>query len=328
MAGGDADDKAFTDRTTFSFEKGGDQSITRLEAEFAVLLPSQGDLSCEVNNNRANGYSGPLTVKFIEPDSGREIAALTPPKNGNHGMWYAFEISRERLLKPARTQELAPLPVKFDASRIPSLGLVSNQAARPRLGTARLISATEPARVALLDSIDAKDIVLADPQHTRIPRERIVWVELLDWQLDPAASPKNIQTETPPLRWVSYGVSTTNSITLPPGAYFARMIVPPYCLSGMDRGDSFAVKDERSLQCHKGDMDQSPFHSEMVATLTLPPDPAVNFQIANAYTNVWSGHWEFVILHAISNRRIVDFKSGNWQLNASCKTQSSKLMAP
>jgi hypothetical protein len=325
VEGADADDKAFTDRTTFSFEKGRDQAITRVEAEFAILLPPEGDLRCEVNNNRANGNSGPLSIKFIDPETDREIAILPL---GKHGMWYAFDIAREKLIKPSRTQKLVPIPVKFEASRIPTLRLLSKQAARPGKGMARLVFSEEPARVALLDSIDTKDVCLGGTEQKRIPRERVVWIELLDWQLDMAHPTKDGKKETPPLRWVSYGCSTTNSITLPSGTRFSRMIVPHYCLFGMDSNDSFIVKDERIFQCYKGAMDQSPFHSEMVATLALPSEPAVNLEIANAYTNIWSGHWEFVILQALSNRWIEDFKSGNWELSTSRKIQTSKLMTP
>ena len=96
----------------------------------------------------------------------------------------------------------------------------------------------------------------------------------------------------------------------------------------MDRNDSFVLKDERSVQCDKGGMDQSPFHSEVVATLSLPPEPAVNFDFSNAYTNIWSGSLEIVIQQALSGRRVAEFKSAPGELEASRKIQRSKLMGP
>lgn len=328
VQGADADDKASTSRTSFSFEKGPDRSITRVEAEFLILLPPTGNLRCEVENNRSNAPSGHLGVKFIDPEDNREIAVLPVGTYGTYGGWHDFEIDRARLLKGTSPLKLSPLSTKFKASAVPTLGLISRQPSRPARGSARLIHATEPARVVLLDGMDTTEIRLGGAQPTRLPRKHFAWIELLDWQLEPSIpAPENTQ-ESPPLRWVSFGCSTVNSITLPAGATFSRMIVPPYCLFGVDRGDEFAVKDERILSCEKGVMDQSPFHSEMVASLSLPPAPTVNLQIANAFTNIWSGHWQFVIQHAVSNRWIQDFQSGPGELATSRKIQTSKIAAP
>ena len=328
VQGADADDKASTSRTSFSFDKGADRSVTRVEAEFLILLPPGGNLRCEMENNRSNGTSGQLGVKFIDPESNREIAVLPVGTYGPFGMWYDFEIDRTRLLKAANPLKLSPLPTKFKAAAVPSLALLSRQPSRPARGSARLIHATEPSRVVLLDGMDTTEIRLGGAQPTRLPRKHVVWIELLDWQLEPSTPPTDGRRVTPPLRWVSFGCSCVNSITLPTGGAFARMIVPPYCLYGMDRGDTFAVRDERILQSEKGDLDLSPFHAEMVATVELPPEPVVSLEIANAYTNAWSGHWEFVILHALSNRWIENFQSGPAELQTSRRIQSAKLMAP
>lgn len=327
LEGSDADDKTSADATTISFDKGSDKSITRLACEVSLLPPATGTVACEINNNRANGYSGALTVRFIDPGSGREIAVLEPPVGDEWRMWCRFEVPVEKFLKPAATQKLSPAITKFEPSKVASLGLLGNKAPQVPPNAARIIYTGETARSASVARIDATTVHLADHHHTTIPRTRVAWIELLDWQSAWQAD-RNPAQETPPLRWSAYGLSTNNSVTLPAGTTFTRLIVPHYPLFGMDRDDTYSVNDERTFRCNKGDMDQSPFHSEMVATLSLPPDPAVNFAYANAYTNAWAGPLEMIVQQVLSGRRVAEFKSGDQELSASRKIQSSKLIIP
>ena len=159
----------------------------------------------------------------------------------------------------------------------------------------------------------------------------MTWIELLNWQGAPPTPPVAASAgaaDTPPLRFSFYGLSTQSSITLPPGAAFSRLVVPPYPLFGMDRDDTYSINDERSFRCDKGDMDQSPFHAELVAGLSVSPEPTLNTGFENAYTNVWGGNLTVMIQQALSGRRVEEFKSGDWELKAIRKIQRSKLMAP
>ncbi len=65
-----------------------------------------------------------------------------------------------------------------------------------------------------------------------------------------------------------------------------------------------------------------------VPRLSAADAPTDWVQINNTFTNIWSGHWEAVLVQSLSNRRILDFESGHWELNTSRKIQRSKLMQP
>ena len=193
---------------------------------------------CEINNHRSNWFSGPLAVKFIDPASGMKIATLEPPKDKQWRMWCRFEIPLAKLLKPSNTLKLEPLAAKLEPAKSsqPSDSWTA-QASRPASGAARLIFVGEPARTVLIEKIDAKTVRLNDPQHAVIPRNRLVWIELLDWQAAwlSAGVAKNPGTaETPPLRF--------SCSVFPPAiqspcrrSLFGRLIVPPYALFGISR---------------------------------------------------------------------------------------------
>ena len=327
-SGQDADDRISADRTSIEFEKGtGDRSATSFTADLTLLVPVTDALSCELMLARANGFAGPLQVRFLNPADGKELVVLSPAKE----FWNRFDIPLAKLKAGAAPSKVACIP----SSEV----TVRNIQAIPPLPAPSTSKDTTAARLCLVDSqVMAGRLQSLDQYSVRmqigisqailIPRGKIACIELNDWEIN-YRGVKPAENLTAPLTVSFAGPSATSYVTLPTTESIARLIAPPHFVSGSDRNDVASVNSDRSFGFEKTVIDRSPSQVEATLVFRSTSKQGTEIGVSNAYTNVWAGDLRVSLFDALTKRPLETSGSSTpSSLSFTMKLGRAKLITP
>ncbi len=331
--GVDADDKPGSDRTSIFFEKGNqDRSVTTLTADVTLLVPGAGPLECDVDCARANGFAGPLNIRFLDPASGAELVSLKNPVS-HMNVW--FQVPLEKLRpggKPNKVDWIGP--TREAVKRMPALPSPPAPANPTETSYARVIALGEQAlicRVLGLDAESLRVINVATGKPLLLPRWQVVTIELNDWESawrNPKAAKIAAPSFSPPLTISFAGICAETQIVLQGADTIGRLVAPPHYLIGGDRSDVGEADNERTLGCHNLGMDQTPTLVEATVVLSIKEEKGTTLEVHHHYTNGYGGDLEMTIRNALTQKSVAGFRSKPTELQAPLKIQRSKLFAP
>jgi len=310
--GGDGDDKASTSAIGVHFDKRGqDRSITAMQTDVTLIPGNANTLSCEYHNNRANGVAGKTKVTFLNPETGKPVAAM---KDDISDIWERFTIPIKKLQDTKKTR-IEKVPCK--KSRLKRIKtnmpkpITSKINARVYLFNGKMVEGK-------LVAIDEKDAKILTPMKKKrtIPRTQVASIELYDWAADYLKKKKKSgkgDNTSKPIRIMFSGTSSVGYINLPEGDTIDKLIMPPHYTVGRDYNDIGYVNSESNIGFDKKSLDRSITQASAIVIFKMNPRSKKKIQMGNHYTNILAGDMDVFMLDAVTGKKISVVNSKNRQ---------------